>query len=183
MATKRKNKTKKEVIAAANENQRVEKKQLNVAVPLTDQEYVQLSKEIARLSEERNQLEDERKSRVAEIKAKIEVSSARINEITTSINSGKEYRVVDMYITYNDPKIGEKTIRWEDGTTYKVERMLPSEDRLPGFQVEPPAEDADPDPEPPAEEEPAKDPEVTAAEPPAEEEAPAPASPYPFGQD
>lgn len=86
-------------------------------------EMLQLSKELAIANQEMDRLDEQRKSVTSDFKAKIDHQKSVIGVYSSKVNNGYEFRIVECEVEYHKPKKGNKTISRLDTGESWVETM------------------------------------------------------------
>ena len=107
---------------------RVKKLKSNLQYKFTTDELLAIGKELGEDTLKLRQLEDDRKMVADEWKAKISYAEGHVQSLSNKVSAGYEYRDIPCTITYDDPAVGEKTMRRDDtGELVKVMMMDESE--------------------------------------------------------
>lgn len=87
------------------------KSEMQLRVTFTNDELLGIARKLAEANAELGRAEDDKKAVTAQLKAKCDGITARVGELSGKINSGFEYRNVQVETTYDEPKVGLKTTR------------------------------------------------------------------------
>ena len=101
-----------------------------LSVTLTDEEIRARGKQIAREIEEMHSAESERKELNAELGKKIQAHSRVIDQLSRVIDTGIEYRDVDVDIVYDFAQQEIRKVRIDTGEIFVFRRMTDEESQM-----------------------------------------------------
>ena len=114
-----------EVIIAQKTSKMANTETLNLKCDLTNEELLDISKEMSEHLNKRSQAEDSLASFSAQKKAEIKGHDAHINRSAQLINSGFEYREVKCEVVIDEKKDTVSWIRQDTGEVYNTEHPIP----------------------------------------------------------
>jgi len=121
---------------------RQKKTEMFLEYVFTREEIEQFGKDLARDTAKQSELDGNKKMAMSQFKAEIDACAAKANVTAEHIRTGRDMRMVECEIRYNDPGTGQKSVvRTDTGEVVKVGDMEPFEkqDELPlAIDVVPP---------------------------------------------
>lgn len=125
----KKNKTVSKDKSAPKPASRPDKKgERQLRVEFTPEELLAIAKKLAEANADFTRAEEDKKAVTSQLKAKCDSIAARVSELSGKINSGFEYRQVNVVTKYDDPKTGTKTTyRLDKNEVVEVEAMTLAE--------------------------------------------------------
>jgi hypothetical protein len=97
-------------------------------VDFSQEELLELAKQIAEANKRLDSLQDEKKEFSSSIKSRIDATNAEIRVLSDQIHGGYEFRPIDCHWTLNVPDSGKKTLyRDDDGVVVETVAMTEQE--------------------------------------------------------
>jgi len=102
----------------------------------TEKENLENGRRLGEAHEELQCIQDDKKRLVDEFKAKESAKDAEITSLSGKVRSGYEYRPIKCEVTYNDPKVGIKTLRRLDTMEVVWQREMTEDEKQLGLDLE-----------------------------------------------